>query len=180
MVVLAALSACGPPPEDPATPGATTVATTSSAPMNCVELTFDAPDVPFNGKVHWGIGSLKIAKPLPVDPCNAQWSQATQSWVEWMGKCDSCSTDQVVIDFIAKGSSERLLGGTAEIPYSYVYPVGTQTSQRLRFSERVAKETVVYVCLEKANGTLTRQGVYMPPIEWKGRTSVSLNGFFRW
>ncbi len=123
----------------------------------CVELVFNSP---VGGRVRWGVGTT--TGPLPPDECNAQ-RQDNGAWTAWYGECDTCVP--------AIGYIRGILGGSAQIPHKYLYPV-THTSQTLRFSTSVF-DAVFYVCLEYADGTQTC-GVYMRPQDWKGRFSVDI------
>lgn len=118
----------------------------------CVELVFNAP---VGGHVRWGVGS--ISGPLPPDECNAQ-QQDNLAWTSWYGECDSCIP--------AIGYLRGILGGSAQIPHKYLYPV-THTKQTLRFSTEVWSK-VAYICLEDASGKQSC-GVYMRPEDWKNR-----------
>jgi hypothetical protein len=123
----------------------------------CVELAFTAP---VGGYVRWGDATTN--GPLPPDECNAQ-RQDDGLWTSWYGECDICFP---AIDYI-----HGILGDSALIPHKYLYPV-TAKKQTLRFSTSVWN-TVVYICLEDANGVRTC-GVYMRPQDWHGRFHVDI------
>lgn len=123
----------------------------------CVELVFSAP---VGGHVRWGVGTT--TGPLPPDECNAQ-RQDSMAWTSWYGECDYCIP--------AIGYIRGILGGSAQIPHKYLYPV-THTKQTLRFSTEVWSK-VVYICLEDASGRQTC-GVYMRPVDWQGRYRVDI------
>lgn len=123
----------------------------------CVELTFNAP---IGGHVRWGVGTT--TGPLPPDECNAQ-KQDSMAWTSWYGECDTCIP--------AIGYIRGILGGSAQIPHKYLYPV-THTRQTLRFSTEVWSK-VVYICIEDASGRQSC-GVYMRPIDWQGQYRVEI------
>ena len=123
----------------------------------CVELSFNAP---VGGNVRWGIGTT--TGPLLPDECNAQ-RQGDGAWTAWYGECDTCIP--------AIGYIQGILGGSAQIPHKYLYPV-THTRQTLRFSTEVWS-AVVYICLEDALGRQSC-GVYMRPQDWKDRYHVEI------
>jgi hypothetical protein len=124
----------------------------------CVEITFFR--APVGGHVRWGVGTR--TGPLPPDACNAQ-RQGDESWTAWYGECDVCVP--------ALGLIGRFLGGSAQVPHKYLYPV-THEKQTLRFSKAIWQD-VVYICLEFQDRTDTC-GVYMRPQDWKGRHRVEL------
>lgn len=138
----------------------------ASAPVKekCVELVFNAP---IGGHVRWGMGTT--SGPLPPDECNAQ-RQDNLAWTSWYGECDICIP--------AIGYIRGILGGSAQVPHKYLYPI-THTRQTLRFSTEVWNK-VVYICLEDG-GIVAGQkieintcGVYMRPQDWQGRYRVEI------
>ena len=129
---------------------------TSSAPEQCVTLSFNAP---VGGKVRWGIAT--IDEPFPPSACNAQRQGIEGKWTAWEGQCDNCVRSEAALKFM-----RTILGDNAEIFHMYLYPV-TAENQTLRFSAAI-RSAVVYVCVEDKSGKRS-YGVYMRPQDWKGQ-----------
>ena len=112
----------------------------------CVEVDFNATP---GGEIRWGIGSIN--GPLPPSACNAQ-SQGDEPKTAYTGICDACTGN---IRYL----SEQL-GGKAETPHKYRYPVRA-VRQRIFFSTAVWEKSF-YVCKYEPDGTSTC-GVYIHP-----------------